>query len=585
MKFSHYKTYLFLNILSEIMFRRNQNHKILDTILLKRFFEKAHILICFLIFILTSTTDLSAGNLSTVIKFDNSSNYNIWIRLKTDQQDHTISLKIDDELKQTKTILSSTTLNWILIGETIWISQGSHKIDIIFDKPDLSVDKIEISMDPGYIPTGNGSEIELEGLSKPVESLVIPLNGNGGYVMVGDLDNNTSIDFIISGIEYISAYSNTGTLLWQEPFSGRQHAQVGWGWLPRPYDIDNDTTMEVISPVVIDGNIYLAAIDGLTGTIEGSILLPEPPEYWYYESSQIANYDGDIYSKFVMIKLVDIRAPYDSFKILTFIYQDGIFQEYWTFERVDAGKGVCHSPIVADIDFDGKDEVLLGHWVLEEDGQIRWEKDPLFFDDELHVDSIRAADIDPAIPGLEIISVSGFMVLDKDGGVIWRKDAYGPLNGEGQSVAIDEFRTDLSGQEILFALQAPDNNEYLYSSSGDLLWGFDGPSEFDASYETTPIQWIGDIQKETLQQYRGRGRTISIFDEYGKFVGEFDPSVKYGEIGYRIANVLGDFREEIICYNQNYLIVYSNSASCPFSNQDPWLNENYRKKQYNWVYY
>ncbi len=545
-----------------------------------RRFVKLLIFIFILVFFNTAC-GMDKSSVSATVNFDISSNYYFWVRLKTDEKQHRLQLYINNNLINEVMISKITRYQWILIASNVPIQSGSHHFEITIDKPVVLLDKFEISLDVGYYPNGLGSSDEVKTPSQPEKILEIPLQGKGGYVMFADFDNDHSIDYLITGEQFVSVYTNAGNLLWEKNFSGKQHPNCGWGFFFRPYDIDHDGNVEAIGPIDVNDSLFLAVLKGQTGAIKAKYFLPDYPSNFGYESSQIANFDGDHYSKFITVKLSDSVFPYQNFKFFAFKYQNKEILPFWTFERSNAGKGICHRPVVYDIDQDGKDEALLGHWALDENGKVLWEKVPTFFDQWRHVDSIRPADILPDHQGIEIMISSGFIMLDPDGNVIWRKN----VGYDVQSIAIEDFRRDIPGLEILTAVQAPDNDEYLLTATGEILWSYNGPSEYDASFETTPIQWIGDSQKEVIEQRYGRGRVISLYDEYGKIIGDIDPSFQYGEVNYKIADVFGDFREEIVFFNSNHLIVYTNGAVNQYVGESPWKNEEYQKKQYNWVYY
>ena len=223
---------------------------------------------------------------------------------------------------------------------------------------------------------------------------------------------------------------------------------------------------------------------------------------------------------------------------------------------------------------------MFGHWVLEPDGSVRWEKPFGFFDDKTHIDSQRGGDIIPWLPGKEIAYASGSLVLDANGNLVWRKDV-----PEGQSVAIADMRADLPGLEVLIAYQEPYNDERLFDANGNQLYLADAPPQFSASFETYPIQWIGDEGRESVREEWGRDRSPSIYDEFNNLVTRLFPEYEFGEIGYRPCDVTGDYREELICFNANYLVIYENIAPNSRSQPSPWEDPEYRKSHYNWVYY
>jgi len=529
------------------------------------------------------TQQAVGAEVSTTILFDRSDSYAFWLRYRADNPAQ-IQVVVDGTQVSTVGLAACESFTWVQLGPPVQLARGSHRILLHVSSPGVYLDKLDVSADLPYRPSGFGSAEVLDDLSVPEQWQVIDLGGDGGTPFFADFTDDGKVDFLITGEESVTLYDNSGALIWRTGGSGLSHPDVGWGFYFRPYDIDGDGEIEAIGPIRDSDGLYLACLSGVDGQVEAKVRLALESGL-SYESTQIANLDGGNYSRFVVVKQNSTVTPYTTFRIYAYEYLDGQFVLRWTFGRDNADKGVYHTPLVFDVDGDGRHEILLGHWLLDEDGHVLWEKDPNFYDDERHVDSMRPGDIDPDRPGVEIAVASGFLLMSSDGETIWRKNQYGPLGGEGQSVAIGEFRSDLPGLELLFAIQAPDNDEKLFSAQGELLWTFDGPSEFDASFETSPIRWIGDRQQEIIEQRWGRGRVVSIFDEYGNLVEEIDPSFEFGEVGYRVADVCGDFREEIVFFNHNYLIIYRNGAPTPFSDESPWLDPRYVERQVNWVYY
>lgn len=526
-----------------------------------------------------------SSNTYYVVNIKNAGTYHIWLRAKAYKGDISrLYISLDSGVEVEVTFPNNSEYTWQRVNTSYLLTAGSHKINIRCDAPGTQLDKILITGDANYTPTGVGGNPTVP-LSMTKIWKVIELEGKGGIPIMGDLNSDGRIDFLVTGKEYISAYDNSGALLWQTRNSGRLVSYVGNLMVMRPYDIDGDGYQEAIGTIASGDTVYLAILNGMTGEIKAKIGLPPLSSSWNYEGIQIANLRGLSFCQDVVIKANADIFPYSYFKIIAYSYNpnDSSFTQYWTFNNSGTSKGVCHQPKVYDIDGDGRDEVLLGYWTLEEDGRVKWEKPDGFFDNLHHVDSIRARDIIPDHPGIEIAYSSGNVILDADGNLLWRKDEYQQL--DGQSVALDEMRPELPGLEVLFAYQAPDNDERLFSSEGTLLWTHDGSSAFDASFETYTIWWIGDEGRECVQQDWGRSRSPSIYDEYGNLITRISPEDTFGEVGYRPCDVTGDYREELVCFNENYIVIYENIAPNPRWFPSPWNDPWYKKKQYNWVYY
>ncbi len=541
------------------------------------------VLIAKLLSLMCATDGLTNDTASYVININQNGAYYLWLRCKAaPNQNCSVKVSMDEGLMNSISYSDYQTLIWKKVDFVYNLSQGSHKITLSTEASGTYIDKIILTAEASYVPSNSGPSA-LTASSIVQLSKVIALSNKGGIPIMGDINNDGKIDYVISGSAYISVYDNSGTLTWETAISANKLSYVGDGaYYCRPIDIDNDGMAEVVGIVCINNIAYLASLDGLTGNVESTFQLPVLSNGWYYDATQIANLRGLSKSQDVIIKLA--YDGYVPFKLAAYKYENNLFQLLWEFSSQSGEtRAGCHRPKVYDIDEDGYDEVLFGHWTLEENGSIKWQKPDGFFDSNNHVDSIDPGDIIPSNPGIEIAYSSGNVVLASNGDLLWRKDEF--RNIDGQSVKITEMRPDLPGREVLFAYQDPDNDERLFSSTGTLLWTFDGSAEFMASYETYPIQWLGDEGFESVRQEWGRDRSPAIYDEYNNFVTLMRPELGYGEIGYRACDVLGDYREELVCFNANYILVYENIAPNPRSFPSLWSNPIYVKSQYNWDYY
>ncbi len=515
-----------------------------------------------------------------VINIQNSNNYYLWLRVKAaSTTTSVIDVKIDGGSETNLDFSDSQHFVWKKLSNSFYLNSGSHQIALRTNTLGTFIDKIILTSDNNYLPTGEGA-ISTNPSSVSRVWKAIPLNGRGGIPIMGDVNNDGLIDFVVTGQEYLSVYDNSGNQLWERAISGAKLGYVGDGcFYCRPIDIDNDGNVEVVGIICVDNKPYLAAIDGRTGNVKSQLELAELSGEWYYDANQIANLRGLDSPQDFIIKSVD--GGYVPFNLSAYKFENGQFGLMWEFiSEPGETRAGCHRPKVFDIDEDGADEIMFGHWCLEQDGSIKWEKPYGFFDVNNHVDSQRPGDIIPWLPGIEIAYASGSLILDYNGNVVWRKDIF-----DGQSVALAEMRTDLPGLEVLIAYQEPHNDERLFSADGTLLWTFDGAPQYAASYETYPICWIGDEGKESVRQEWGRDRSPSIYDEYNNLVVRLTPEYDYGEIGYRPCDVTGDYRDELICFNTNYIIIYENIAPNSRSYPSPWNDPIYRENQYNWVYY
>jgi hypothetical protein len=357
----------------------------------------------------------------------------------------------------------------------------------------------------------------------------------------------------------IEAYLSDGTFLWSN--------DLGWaierGIWYSPYivgDLTGDGRAEVASKIgegdprddegkVASGSEYVVVWDGMTGREIARAPWPDRElfdSYNYASRNQIAiaYLDGKTPC------LLTLRGTYNRMLVHAYQLRDGRLERLWEYDNEPYGglywgQG-AHFTQCADIDGDGRDEVLLGSAVLDDNGA------PLWSTGRGHPDAFYLTDILPAHPGMEIAYVietrqaagGGLNVVDaRTGRTIWKLDEpTRHVHGKGMCANIDPTRpgcevygADADGHKLT-------ENRWLFAADGTLLHrGTDCPWSFDIS----TVYWNADLQKEIL-----RGSRISAYQ--GGTLAE-------GIAGRVIlkADVLGDWREEIIASVDGELRIYT----------------------------
>ncbi len=206
-----------------------------------------------------------------------------------------------------------------------------------------------------------------------------------------------------------------------------------------------------------------------------------------------------------------------------------------------------HNMSIADVDGDGKDEIIWGSAALDDDGKM------LYSVGFGHGDAIHLADLDPDLPGLELFDVheeKGTYAWDihdaATGEIIWKGGPSGADNGRGLAADIVagnrgyEFWSSYGGPE-----KATDRNQNPFSAqTGKQVISQKGSMNFR-------IYWDGDLQDELLD-----GTTIS------KWNGSSYVTTSLGFNGSSSCNgtkstpnlqvdLFGDWREEVILWSTN----------------------------------
>ena len=206
------------------------------------------------------------------------------------------------------------------------------------------------------------------------------------------------------------------------------------------------------------------------------------------------------------------------------------------------------------MDGDGRDEVIVGSSVLDDNGA------PLWSTGYGHVDQCFVGDIDPGRPGLEIFYTvehpcpenGACLVEARTGNVIWglRSQTYhvgfglvadiDPMHPGCECMAGEDPKGDPKGRR--YEGKAPN---WVFSAQGKILGEGAKTSPISWGGASRAAYWDGDVQRELL----GRGQIRDCQGSAGQ--PGFD-----GEV-LAVADVTGDWREEIITTLPGELRIYA----------------------------
>ncbi len=459
---------------------------------------------------------------------------------------------------------------------------GKNEYEKVNDEPILnSTNYVDREVVPGNAyryrvkTVINGKEEETEGpayvfafpWNKPYISILFQGDYRAQNLAIADLDGDGKYDYVIKQPAFntdpwrepgywrrskepykLEAYSSNGKFMWR--YSMGWAIETGMWYSPYiVYDIDGDGFAEVYAKAgegdpreldghVIEGSEYLVKIDGRTGKIVKKInwLSRDGFENYNYFSRNfltVAYLNGNEPS------LIMQRGTYTIIKTSAC---DGNMNQVWYWEASGSdekyrGQGQ-HGLISADIDGDGRDELVIGSAVIDDNGKALWTTGLG------HPDVGYVADIDPEHPGLEIFygieprrnSNAVCLVSAVDGKILWGYD--GPtkhVHGQGMAADIDP---NYPGMEC-----------YTGESDGSQFWLYsaDGKRISDKSLGTLSPRaawWDADPQKEIVANKK-------LFKYNGDTLIEIEGRV----IG--IADCLGDWREEILTSINGELRIYS----------------------------
>jgi len=301
---------------------------------------------------------------------------------------------------------------------------------------------------------------------------------------VGDLDGDGRLDFVLkwqptnakdnsqsgyTGNTILDGITLDGTRLWRVDLgrnirSGAHYTQF------QVYDYDGDGKAEIAmktadgtvdgagtvignsaadyrnsSGYVLSGPEYLTMFDGQTGKAMGTVdYVPARGTVSSWGDSYGNRVDrflaGTAYLDGSRPSLIMARGYYTRTVIAAWDWRGGAFTRRWTFDTTSStntGKGYDaqgnHQLAIADVDGDGKDEIVYGSMAVDDTGSGLWTTK------NGHGDALHVGDLDPSRPGLEEFKVdedsskpSSWMADAKTGAIIWSTPANGD-NGRGVS--------------------------------------------------------------------------------------------------------------------------------------------------------
>lgn len=402
------------------------------------------------------------------------------------------------------------------------------------------------------------------------------LDGDGQYEIVLKWDPNNSKDNSQSGYTgnvYLDAYKLNGTKLWRIDLGINIRAGAHYTQF-MVYDLDGDGKAEIAcktapgtrdatgnylklgpangadhtadyrnsSGYILSGPEYFTIFDGVTGN-ELATDDYNPPR------GSLASW-GDTYGNRVDRFLACI-AYLDGIRpsvvmcrgyytgnggtrgrtvLAAWDYRDNLLTSRWTFNADVTGENPSytgqgnHNLSVADVDDDGKDEIIYGACAIDDDGTGLWNT-------RLgHGDAMHVSDIDPDRPGLEKWGIHegsgpGSALLDaRTGEILWLT-----ANADvGRGVSAD-LTPSFPGMECWGGTSG------LRSCKNEYAGG--GPSS-----SNHVIWWDGDDQRELLNSNnitKYNGSTQLTASECASINGtKSNPCLQ--------ADILGDWHEEVI---------------------------------------
>jgi len=403
----------------------------------------------------------------------------------------------------------------------------------------------------------------------PQDYIAIKLQGPYTFQKVGiaDLNGDGRYDFVIkqpnenidpyerywkpSPDTYkLEAYTADGTFLWRY--------DLGWAiergiWYSPyvVYDLDGDGKAEVAvktgegDPRDADGRVqsgpeHLTILDGLTGKVRAQV--PWPSREGFGEGLRGYNYASRnqlcvAYLDGKTPCLVVNRGTYTIIKLVAYQFHQGQLQELWRWDntaepKIYWGQG-AHWMHAADVDADGRDEVILGSAVIDDNGTALWSTGLG------HPDHAYVGDIDPTRPGLEIYygietrqpQRNGMCLVEAaTGKILWGHE--GPTRHVHAHGLCSDIDARFPGSEC-YSADTDAQKDYAWSrlrtAQGQVI-----SEENLAGFGPRCAYWDADPQRELIMGSR-------IID-----YGAKEPMGRIEGALVAVADIVGDWREEII---------------------------------------
>ncbi|QZN78711.1 rhamnogalacturonan lyase [Paenibacillus sp. DR312] len=410
------------------------------------------------------------------------------------------------------------------------------------------------------------------------------LDGDGEYELIVKWDPSNSKDNSQSGYTgevFIDAYKLNGTRLWRISLGKNIRAGAHYTQF-MVYDLDGDGKAEVAmktadgtkdgtgvvigdaskdyrnsSGYVLSGPEFLTVFNGQTGKALSTVNY-EPARG--NVSSWGDNYGNRVDRFLAAIAYLDGERPslvmargyYTRSVLVAYNWRNGQLTKQWTFDSNTSGNSGYagqgnHNLSVADVDGDGKDEIVYGAMAVDDNGK------GLYTTGLHHGDAMHLSDLDPDRPGLEVFQVhetpSNAGVEFRDAGtgqLIWGVKTTKDI-GRGMAADIDPR---YKGAEVWA-------DGSLYTAKGQKL-GTTLPSSTNFG-----IWWDGDLLRELLDSNRidkwnyTNSTTMNLLTASGVSSNNGTKSTPNLQ-----ADLFGDWREEVVwrTNDSSALRIYTTTA-------------------------
>jgi hypothetical protein len=411
----------------------------------------------------------------------------------------------------------------------------------------------------------------------------------GTFVCLADLTGDRRVDFLLyrEGPQttpgFMAALDHEGRVLWELGDKTLTKHQPDGVWkepalrgIAFVYDVNRDAKSEVVTEFWNDNRPMLYLLDGATGNVLHERESPLNLQVRGGRRSRchpvgrVAFLNGEDKPPSIVLKY-----GASNFVPCYAVALDATLEVLWDIRGSPHSMG--HVPAVGDVDMDGREEIVFGTLLADQDGNVLWEKKV-----ERHADCAVIADVHPSA-GREVLtsicSTGPVFCMSAKGEVLWEKTRQDVPHGQG--VWVGNFIDKEPGLEAII-LRSGHVGDFITVAARDgrQLAAFRHTKNYEG-YPDFPcvVSWKG-----TGEQSLWIPIDRTLVDGYGRIVadlGDNEPMVKewlrWGESKSHIAvqafavDLCGDAREEVVLYQP-----YNGRAILIFTQED----SDGRKKPY-----
>jgi len=445
-----------------------------------------------------------------------------------------------------------------------------------------------------------GAAVAADWASYPASPFIIDLDipapaDSAGGIVVWDIDNDGLIDYLVTVPGHVAAYAHDGSKRWIHQVDVRVGGSSEAEGLPghngpgvTAGDIDGDGETEVL---YFTNDNTLHVVNGADGAEKWTAQPPNPEGTERWEHLAIANFRGEG-DRDLFIQTTNKDGYRVGHHIAAYRLENLHNHEYAPmWQRADFTTCAHNGARLADLDGDGKDEVLGGQ-VVSPDGEFLCNL-PL----RGHIDSIFVRDVRPDLPGLEVVALEeGGRKGDKPGnrvflynreGLIWETNYQ---QWEPQNAAVGEFDPDTPGLEVWCRSRFNEHQKpFVFDAHGNLIAQYEMDDVAPADWTVAGVEviytidWTGEPKQLAAAKERHTEGDVAIFDPLtGAFIERFNEKADR----LYVADIAGDWREEIIVLNGHTLHIYQNEAENPNPDRPRlWEQPHYSRSKRTHNYY